>query len=218
MTTCDRAPGSSGFTLIEVIVVIAVLGIVLGTAVPLAGAVVQADRRQEARVELAEIADALDAYWFDEAAFPTTLTDSGFLGVYLQPGVQGTATVDAFANQDYRYLVAGGGQVATVYSVGENGVDNGASGEELVVNVYAAIPGTRRTWQRLRVIVEVLANHIEAGGSVGGAWPTLRAAIGLGAGYDADGWGTTLQWTDTTHTLTSAGPDRTFGTADDITL
>jgi prepilin-type N-terminal cleavage/methylation domain-containing protein len=213
MTTCDR---QSGFTLLEVIIVLGVLGIVLGTAVPLAGAVVQADRRQEAVGELAELGKALDAYWFDRAAFPGSLTANDFFGVHLQPGPRNTAVLDAFANQEYRYSVAGG--VATVYSLGENGVDDGANNEELVVRVHAAVPGTRRTWMRLRIAVELLAEHIESGGSVAGDWPTVRASIGLGASYDADGWGTTLQWTAATHTLTSAGPDQVFGTADDITI
>lgn len=215
MTTCDR---SAGFTLLEVIVVLAVLGLLLGTAVPLASAVVDADRRQEARRELADLAVALDAYWFDHAAFPPSLGAAGFHGVYLQPGPQDTAIADAFANQGYRYSVNAGAGIATVWSVGENGIDDGAAAEELRVDVYAAVPGIRKTWQRLRLIVEVLADHIEAGGSVAGDWPTVRAAIGLGASFDADGFGTTLSWTEATHTLTSAGPDRTFGTADDITI
>jgi len=80
------------------------------------------------------------------------------------------------------------------------------------------VPGTKKTWQRLRLVVEVLAEHIESGGSIVGNWTTVRTAIGLGAGFDQDGWGTTLRWTDSTHTLTSAGPDTSFGTADDITI
>lgn len=213
MTTCDR---QDGFTLLEVIIVLGVLGIVLGTAVPLAGAVVEADRRQEAVSELSELGKALDAYYYDNASFPGSLTANDFFGVHLQPGPQNTAVLDAFANQEYRYAVAGG--IATVYSLGENGVDDGANGEELVVRVYSAVPGTKRTWQRLRLSVELLAEHIEAGGSVAGTWPTVRAAIGLGTTFDVDGWGTTLQWTAASHTLTSAGPDQAFGTADDITI
>ena len=213
MTTCRR---ELGFTLLEVIIVLAVMGIVLGTAVPLAGAVMQADRRQEASSELQQIATALDAYWFDHASFPASLSATDFLGVHLQPGVQDTVIADAFANQGYVYATSNG--IATVYSVGENGVDNGVGGEELLVRVYAAVPGTRKTWQRLRVVVEVLANHIESGGTVAGNWPTVRAAIGLGVTFDVDGWGTTLQWDAATHTLSSAGPDRSFGTADDITI
>ncbi|MFY9344416.1 MAG: prepilin-type N-terminal cleavage/methylation domain-containing protein [Planctomycetota bacterium] len=221
MTTCEHAGivgAADGFTLIELIVVLAVLGLLVGTGVPLAGAVVQADRRQEAQRELADIAAALDSYWFERAAFPATLATTGFLGTHLHGGVGNTAIEDAFgAGQGYQYSVSAAG-VATIYSRGENGIDDGAGAEELVVRVNSAVPGTRRTWQRLRLIVEVLANHIEAGGSVAGAWPAVRAATGLGATYDTDGFGTTLQWTAATWTLTSAGPDRAFGTSDDITL
>ena len=213
MTTCSR---QGGFTLLEVIVVLGVLGLLLGTAVPLAGAVVQADRRQEAHRELGEIAAALDAYWFDRAAFPASLTATDFLGVYLQPGPQNTAVADAFASRDYAYTVQG--DVAIVHSVGENGVDDGAGNDELVVHVHAAVPGTRKTWLRLRIVVEVLAEHIESGGSVAGTWSEVRAAIGLGPVYDVDGWGNTLQWDEATYTLTSAGPDGTFGSGDDITI
>ena len=70
MTTCDR---QGGFTLLEMIVVLAVLGVLLGTAVPLAGAVVVADRRQEAQRELADLGAALDSYYFEHAAFPASL-------------------------------------------------------------------------------------------------------------------------------------------------
>jgi type II secretory pathway pseudopilin PulG len=204
--------------MIELIVVLAVLGILVGTGVPLAGAVVDADRRQEVQRELAEIGAALDAYWFDQAAFPATLTAAGFLGVHLHPGVGNGAVLDPFgAGQGYLYSVSAAG-VATVYSRGENGVDNGAAAEEFVLRVNAAVPGTKKTWQRLRLIVEVLANYIESGGSVAGAWPTVRANCGLPTTFDRDGWGTTFQWTAATNTLRSAGADRAFGTADDITL
>ena len=215
MTTCEE---QGGFTLIEVIVVLAVLGLLLGTALPLAGAVVDADRRQEVRSELSTIGAALDAYCFENAAFPASLTANDFLGAFLQPGVGGTTTVDAFGGAAYRYSVDTVQNVATVWSVGENGRDDGAASEEFVVSVHAAAPGWRRTWMRLHLAVEVLANHIESGGSVSGDWPTVRATIGLGASYDSDGWGTTLQWVAATHTLSSAGPDKSFGTADDITL
>jgi len=224
MTTCDR---SGGFTLIELVVVLAVLGLLLGTAAPLAGAVIQADLRQEAQRELTEITAALESYYYQTGTFPATLDAADFLGVHLQPGVSNTVLIDPFgAGQNYVYissltspLPVGSPQPvrARVYSRGENGVDDGAA-EELVSSVSGAIPGTKKTCARLRVIVEVLANHIEAGGSVAGTWPVVRAAIGLGAAYDNDGFGTVLQWTAATHMLSSAGPDRTFGNSDDITF
>lgn len=220
MTTCERqTPGARGFTLIELIVVLSVLGLLVGTAVPLASAVIDADRRQEVQRELAELGAALEAHWFDRAAFPAALRTAGFYGVHLQPGVGGTAVQDAFGGgQDYVYAVDVPNGIATVYSRGENGSDDGAGAEEFVIQVHAAVPGLRRTWLRLRLIVEVLADHIEAGGAVTGAWPALRAAIGLGADHDRDGFGTVFDWNATTHTLTSAGPDRVLGTGDDIRL
>ncbi|MCU0867187.1 MAG: type II secretion system GspH family protein [Planctomycetes bacterium] len=220
MTTCERRrPAARGFTLIELMVVLAVLGLMIATAVPLAGAVVDADRRQEVQRELAELGTALEAHWFDRAAFPATLRTAGFYGVHLQPGVRGTAVQDAFGGgQDYVYTIDVPNGIATVYSRGENGTDEGATAEEFVLQVHAAVPGLRRTWMRLRLIVELLADHIESGGSVAGPWPTLRAAIGLAADHDRDGFGTVFDWNATTHTLTSAGPDRVLGNGDDITL
>lgn len=216
MTTCER---QQGFTLLELIVVLAVLGLLLGTAVPLASAVVEADRRQEVRRELGDIAVALESYYIERAAFPTSLADTGFVGLHLQPGVGGTTLVDAFGSgQPYLYSVDTAANTATVRSRGENGVDDGISGEEHLVVVHGAVPGIARTYQRFRLIVEVLANHIESGGSVAGSWPAVRASIGLGAAYDDDGFGTVFDWNASTHTLTSAGPDRALGTADDITM
>ncbi len=216
MTTCER---QRGFTLLEMIIVLGILGLLLGTAVPLVSGVVQADRRQEVRRELADIAAALESYWTDHQAFPATLTATDFVGVHLQPGVDRTATVDPFAaGANYRYRLNATAGTATVTSVGENGRNNNGTGDDIVVVVYASVPGLAKTWQRFRLIVEVLANHIEAGGSVAGPWPALRANLGLPAAYDADGFGTTMQWDEPTHALSSAGPDRTFGTADDITM
>lgn len=216
MTTCER---QTGFTLLEVVVVLGVLGLLLGAAAPLAGAVIEADRRQEARRELADIAAALESFYRENASFPTSLAATTFVGIHLQPGVGGTTTIDPFAaGAPYVYATDPVAGTATAYSIGENSRDDGAANEELVVVVHRAVPGIAKTCQRLRIVVEVLANHIEAGGSVAGSWPTVRAALGLGAAYDLDGFGTTLQWNAATHTLTSAGPDRTFGTADDITI
>lgn len=100
MTTCER---QAGFTLIEVVVVLGVLGLLLGSAMPLASAVIVNKRRTEAQQELDTLASALDSYYFEHASFPATLTATDFFGVHLQPGFASTATVDAFG-QNVSYI------------------------------------------------------------------------------------------------------------------
>jgi prepilin-type N-terminal cleavage/methylation domain-containing protein len=216
MTTCKQ---SRGFTLLELVVVLAVLALIAGTAVPLAGAVVVADKRDQATQDLEQLATALDAYYFDNAAFPTSLTASDFFGVYFQPGIGGGAVVDPFTmNLNYVYAVDTATNFATVHSRGENGTDEGAAAEELSVFVYGAVPGGRHTWMKLRIAVEVLANFIESGGNVGGSWIGVCSRMGLDPTYRTDGFGTTFDWDDSSYALRSAGPDKTLNTADDIEI
>ena len=56
----------------------------------------------------------------------------------------GLRSPDPFAaGAGYRYTVNNATNVATVYSLGENGVDDGVGAEEYLVNVDAASPGWR---------------------------------------------------------------------------
>lgn len=214
----NRSTLVAGFSLIELAVALAVMAILLGTSLPLLGAAIDAQRRDEVRLELRDIADALADYYTDQAAFPPRLDDVAFLGPYLAPGVNATTIRDAFGGSvDYVYTQSSNPDVATVYSRGENGTDDGVANEEHKVLVYGATEGLRKTRARMRVIVEVLANHLEAGGTLTGNWATDRAAMGLGTVYATDGFGTDFTLDAATLTLRSAGPDRTAGNADDVT-
>ena len=208
-----------GFTLVEVIVVLAVIGVLLRTAMPLAGAIVDADKRQEVRAELDEIAAALEDYYFDNAAFPAALSAPGFYGAYLQPGVGGTTTRDSWGG-DVEYLMSAStaNNSVSVWSRGENGVDSGLANEEFFVTVAGATPGMRKTRIRMRIIVETLGTFLESGGSLTGVWSMDRAALGLGSEYQVDGFGVAFVLEATTLVLRGAGPDRTMGTSDDLTL
>ncbi|MFM1871241.1 MAG: type secretion system major pseudopilin GspG [Planctomycetota bacterium] len=219
MTTCDRNRASSGFTLVELVIVLGVLGILVGAAAPLAGAAIDAARRQEVNDELRDLGTALESHYFERGAFPALLDDASFLGVHLQPGVRNGAIVDPFAaGSGYRYRLDAVADTASVYSIGDNRRDENGGGDDLAVVVHGAAPGMRRTSQKLRIVVERLAMHLEAGGPVTGSWDSLVTTLGLGAEYRHDGWGRAFAWDSATFSLRSSGPDRRFGTADDITL
>lgn len=207
-----------GFTLVELIVVLGVMSILLATAVPLAGAAIDAERRSEVRASLATIADALQVYYYDHANFPASLTASGFFGVYLSGGVGGRAIQDPWgAGSQFVYAVNVSTNIAQVHSRGENGVDDGFYNEEWSVAVSGSVPGIQRTHERMRVITEAMVQLLGSGGSLTGTWSTDRAAMGLGSEYQTDGFGTAFTLDPATKTLRSAGPDRAIGTADDLT-
>jgi general secretion pathway protein G len=214
----NRARQGDGFTLVEMIVVLSVMAILVGSAVPLLGAAIDAERRSEVERELDAIGEALDSYYFDRGAFPASLTDPSFATTYLHTGVNGTALLDSWGgNVTYVYVRSSNPDTASVYSRGPNGSDDGLANEEQTLTVHGAAPGLRRTRQRMRVIVEALANHLEAGGTISGSWPNDRAALGLGTSHADDGFGTPFSLDAATLTLRSAGPDRIAGNADDVT-
>jgi len=214
-----RSARQDGFTLLEVLVVLGVLGLILGAAMPLAGAAIVVNRRDATREALAAVGTALDSYFAQHAAFPPSLDAPDFLGVHLHAGDGLSAIVDPFgAGANLIYLQTPAALSATVYSRGENNRDDGPLLEEHRVMIQGAVPGTRRTWQKLRIIVEALANHLETGGSVAGDWVTLCNSCGLGSSYHRDGFGSLFHWDAATHTLRSAGPDRVVGTVDDLRL
>lgn len=208
-----------GFTLLEVIVVLAVMATLAGTVVPLVTASKRAESLDTARAELSTIADALARYYYEHGAFPSRIDAPGFYGAYAQPGVGDDRLRDEWGARGlYQVVRTTDPDVATVYSVGDNGVDDGVGGEALAVTVYGASPGSERTRARMRVIVAALAAHLDAGGRITGAWSVDRAAMGLGSDYDRDGFGTPFTLDGATLHLHSAGADRRFATADDITL
>ena len=215
--TSSTAQGERGFTLIEVIVVLAVLGILVGTAMPLFVKLQDHRKGADVREELEEITQALDAYYYDKGMFPTTLRDKDFYGLYLQPGVQGTAVVDAFGGQnDYLFTKSVSPDRVDIWSRGPNGKDDNRGGDDIAVLVQGSPPGYRKTRERMRVIVEQLANFLESGGSLTGNWSQDRVNLGLGAVYERDGFGTSFRLDAATLELRSAGPDRNFSTADDL--
>lgn len=71
---------SRGFTLIELAVTVAIVGLLAGIAVPTAELVVQRNKEQELRLALREIRKAIDTYKqdYDDGRMIKTLGESGY--------------------------------------------------------------------------------------------------------------------------------------------
>ncbi len=209
----------AGFTLYEVVVVLAVIAILGAVSLPMLTSVIDANRRQAVVMDLEAIARALDDYYYDHAAFPSRLDHKDFVGVYLQAGVKKMGLIDEWGvDHQYGYRLSRRPDMATVHSFGEDGLDQGWTREEYVVRVSAAIPGMRKTRIRMRIIAEALAAFLEAGGKVPKHWREARKRLGLGAEYERDGFGNQFHFDGKRLSLVSHGPDGKHGNGDDLSL
>nr|WP_294867509.1 type II secretion system protein [uncultured Pseudogulbenkiania sp.] len=72
--------GSVGFTLIEMMVTVAIVALLASVAVPMAELAVQREKEQELRLALTQIREAIDAYKkaVDEGRIPKAADESGY--------------------------------------------------------------------------------------------------------------------------------------------
>ena len=135
-----------GFTLLELIIVVAILGILLGAAVPVASMVFKSKARRATREELEELSGAAAEYFRDTFALPTAPMD-----LNVDPGVAGwsgpymlTATVDPIIgitdsaldawSRPFRFT-ASGPSTLILASAGEDAQFGTAADMELTLDV-----------------------------------------------------------------------------------
>lgn len=83
---------SSGFTLIEILIAIAIIGVLASIAIPSYQDYKEKARVTQAITDIASISVKIEAYWQDARAYPTSLAD-----------VDGASMLDPWGNT-YQYL------------------------------------------------------------------------------------------------------------------
>ena len=92
---CRNRVAQAGFTLIEVLLVVVIIGILVGVAMPRLGGRVEQAKESRARADIASIGTALRLYEVDTGSYPPSLsallTNPGnaqnWRGPYLEKGV-----------------------------------------------------------------------------------------------------------------------------------
>lgn len=136
MNTRRNPPSDAGFSLLELLVVLAIMGLLAAIVAPQVIRYLGSSRSQTSKVQVQNTAAALELYRLDVGRYPTAeeglkalvsapSTATGWNGPYLQ---QATALNDPWG-KPYLYRVPGrDGREIDVYTLGSDGSEGG-SGE-----------------------------------------------------------------------------------------
>jgi len=167
MKTSGSARSRSGFSLIEIIVAVAIMTLIAGVAVPVVAKVIEREARVSTRGELDFLAGAALEYVRDTGVLPTQAADlgtdpgvAGWSGPYV--GSLGLDTksglnaheVDGWSRA-YRFRIAG--SVLTIDSAGPDAVFG--NGDDLLVSADAALVWRERTLLTLKVLNQAVLNY-----------------------------------------------------------
>ncbi len=131
-----------GFTLVELLVVLVILGLIVGIAVPAAINYLSTAKPEVARIQLQSLSSALDLYRLDNGGYPTSAQGLAALitrpdgaarwnGPYLKGG---TVPADPW-DRPYRYQAPGpGGAPYTLSTLGADGAEGG-TGEDADISL-----------------------------------------------------------------------------------
>jgi len=141
----DGGPGEHGFTLIEIMVVIVILGILAGLIVPRIMGRPEEARRIKAQIQMKSIETALKLYKLDNGSYPST--EQGLQALIAPPATgrlpgrwreggyleKGRVPKDPWGN-DYVYLSPGSHIDFDLISFGADGDQRGDGKDADIVN------------------------------------------------------------------------------------
>jgi len=137
---CSRKTG--GFSLIEVLIVVAIIGIIAAVAIPSYTSYMEKARRADAASFLTEVASEQFRFFSEYNRYGTTMAELGYGNDAVENSKEGFYTVSITSNSDTNYLltaapVAGGPQANdtecgsfTLSSSNQKGVTGTASAAE----------------------------------------------------------------------------------------
>ena len=128
-----RLVGDEGFTLLELLVVLAILALLAGIATPRVIGYLSTAKSEAARLQIDSLGQALDLYRIDAGAYPTQA--QGLEALVAKPAearrwngpylTGGKAPADPWG-RPYVYRAPGtGGREYDLYSLGADGLDGG---------------------------------------------------------------------------------------------
>ena len=150
MTTNMRLRGfkasvrQAGFTLVEIMVVVIIIGLLAGIVVPNVMDNLDKANVQKARADFSSLQTALKLYRIDNFTYPTT--EQGLEALVTKPSIapiprnyKASGYIDSLNKDpwgnDYQYMSPGEGHEYDIYSLGADGV-SGGEGQNADISVW----------------------------------------------------------------------------------
>ncbi len=209
-----RRRSAAGFTLVEMIIVMVIITILAGVAVPVAGQAINREAQKATEAELKGFDEAVRQYFSDTGALPVgasaLTTDNavpGWSGPYMSGAIQDSASADF--DQDGWGVAYTQTIVGDVWSLRSGGRDRTMNTADDVVLTVDITPQRREiTMERLQVINLAIRLYNEDWQSppppavadpLSTSWPTAftqlvsRGYLPNSPQYLTDGWGADFQ-------------------------